>query len=206
MNLHEYQAKQLFREFGIPVPDGMVAGSVDAALVAARELGGASWMVKAQVHAGGRGKAGGIQRVHGEAELRQAVETLLHGRLVTPQSGPAGQPVDQVLIETPMTIVRELYLGALVNRESERIVVMASEAGGVDIEEVARDHPEQIRTVEINPVTGLMPYQGRQLAFALGLDQQVRELGRILQGLCELFVRNDLSLVEFNPLVVSAAG
>jgi len=206
MNLHEYQAKQLFREFGIPVPDGMVAGSVDAALVAARELGGASWMVKAQVHAGGRGKAGGIQRVHGEAELRQAVETLLHGRLVTPQSGPAGQPVDQVLIETPMTIVRELYLGALVNRESERIVVMASEAGGVDIEEVARDHPEQIRTVEINPVTGLMPYQGRQLAFALGLDQQVRELGRILQGLCELFVRNDLSLVEINPLVVSAAG
>jgi succinyl-CoA synthetase beta subunit len=206
MNLHEYQAKLLFREFGIPVPDGRVADSVDTALTAARELGGDTWMVKAQVHAGGRGKAGGIQRVRGVNELRQVVEALLHKRLVTGQSGPEGQPVNRVLIERETDIVRELYLGALVDRERERIVFMASEAGGMDIEAVARSQPDKILTVEINPVSGLVPFQCRELAFALGLDGQVKALGQIMQGLYTLFLENDLSLVEINPLVVDADG
>jgi succinyl-CoA synthetase beta subunit len=206
MKLHEYQAKLLFHESGIPVPDGMVADSVDTALAVARELGGNSWMVKAQVHAGGRGKAGGIHRASDEAELTQAVEAMLHHNLVTRQSGPDGQPVNQVLIERPTDIVRELYLGVLVDRERERVVFMASEAGGMDIEEVARRQPDKILSVEINPVSGLMPFQCRELAFALGLDKQVAELSRIMQGLYTLFMENDLTLVEINPLVVNAEG
>lgn len=206
MNLHEYQAKLLFHEFGIPVPDGMVADSVDTAVALARELGGNSWMVKAQVHAGGRGKAGGIHHASDEAELTQVVEAMLHHNLVTRQSGPDGQPVNQVLIERPTDIASELYLGALVDRERERVVFMASEAGGMDIEEVARRQPDKILSVEINPVSGLMPFQCRELAFALGLYKQVAELSRIMQGLYSLFMGNDLTLVEINPLVVNADG
>ena len=204
MNLHEYQAKELFQQFGIAVPEGRVADSVQAAMAAAQRLGGEEWMVKAQVHAGGRGKAGGVKRVQGESELQQVVESLLHHRLVTPQTGKAGQPINQVLIERPTAIARELYLGMLVDRARERVVCMASEAGGMDIEEVARTQPEKILTVEINPVSGLMPFQCRQLAFALGLDAQVKALSQIMQGLYRLFLANDLSLVEINPLVVSA--
>ena len=204
MNLHEYQAKELFQQFGIAVPEGMVADSVQAAMAAAHHLGGEEWMVKAQVHAGGRGKAGGVKRVQGESELQQVVESLLHHRLVTPQTGKAGQPINQVLIERPTAIARELYLGMLVDRARERVVCMASEAGGMDIEEVARTQPEKILTVEINPVSGLMPFQCRQLAFALGLDAQVKALSQIMQGLYKLFLANDLSLVEINPLVVTA--
>ena len=204
MNLHEYQAKQLFQQFSIPVPDGITADSVETALTAASNLGGNDWMVKAQVHAGGRGKAGGVKRVTGQAELQQVVESLLQTQLVTHQTGPAGQPVNQVLIERPTGIERELYLGMLVDRARERVVCMASEAGGMDIEEVARTRPEKILTVEINPVSGLMPFQCRQLAFALGLEAQVKELGRIMHGLYAMFMQNDLSLVEVNPLVVTS--
>jgi succinyl-CoA synthetase beta subunit len=204
MNLHEYQAKQLFQQFSIPVPEGIAADSVETALAAAATLGGNDWMVKAQVHAGGRGKAGGVKRVAGRDELQQAVESLLQTQLVTHQTGPAGQPVNQVLIERPTGIERELYLGMLVDRARERVVCMASEAGGMDIEEVARTQPEKILTIEINPVSGLMPFQCRQLAFALGLDAQVKELGRIMQGMYKLFLQNDLSLVEVNPLVVTS--
>jgi succinyl-CoA synthetase beta subunit len=204
MNLHEYQAKQLFQQFGIAVPDGIVADSLATALVAATTLGGDEWMVKAQVHAGGRGKGGGVKRVSGQDELQTVVESLLHTQLVTHQTGPDGQPVKQLLIERPTGIRRELYLGMLVDRARERVVCMASEAGGMDIEEVARTRPEKILTVEINPVSGLMPFQCRQLAFALGLDAQVKELGRIMQGMYDLFLANDLSLVEINPLVITS--
>lgn len=204
MNLHEYQAKQLFQQFGIAVPDGIVADSLAAALAAADTLGGNEWMVKAQVHAGGRGKAGGVKRVTGPGELQTVVESLLQTQLVTHQTGPAGQPINQLLIERPTGIVRELYLGMLVDRARERLVCMASEAGGMDIEDVARTRPEKILTLEINPVTGLMPFQCRQLAFALGLDVQVKQLGQIMQGMFKLFMTNDLSLIEVNPLVVTS--
>jgi succinyl-CoA synthetase beta subunit len=204
MNLHEYQAKQLFQQFGIAVPEGIVADSLATALAAADTLGGNEWMVKAQVHAGGRGKAGGVKRVTGRDELQTVVESLLQIQLVTHQTGPHGQPVNQLLIEQPTGFVRELYLGMLVDRARERVVCMASEAGGMDIEDVARSQPEKILTLEVNPVTGLMPFQCRQLAFALGLDAQVKELGRIMQGMYRLFLANDLSLVEVNPLVVTS--
>ena len=204
MNLHEYQAKQLFQQFGIAVSEGIVADSLAAVLAAADTLGGNEWMVKAQVHAGGRGKAGGVKRVTGRDELQTVVESLLQTQLVTSQTGPQGQPVSQLLIERPTGIARELYLGMLVDRARERVVCMASEAGGMDIEEVARTRPEKILTLEVNPVTGLMPFQCRQLAFALGLDAQVKELGRIMQGMYKLFLANDLSLVEVNPLVVTS--
>jgi len=204
MNLHEYQAKQLFQQFGIAVPDGIVTDSLATALAAADTLGGNEWMVKAQVHAGGRGKAGGVKRVTGRDELQTVVESLLQNQLVTSQTGPAGQPVNQLLIERPTNFARELYLGMLVDRARERVVCMASEAGGMDIEDVARTRPEKILTLEVNPVTGLMPFQCRQLAFALGLDAQVKELGRIMQGMYKLFLANDLSLVEVNPLVVTS--
>ena len=204
MNLHEYQAKQLFQQFGIAVSEGIVADSLAAALAAADTLGGNEWMVKAQVHAGGRGKAGGVKRVTGRDELQTVVESLLQTQLVTSQTGPQGQPVNQLLIERPTNIARELYLGMLVDRARERVVCMASEAGGMDIEEVARTRPEKILTLEVNPVTGLMPFQSRQLAYALGLDAQVKELGRIMQGMYKLFLANDLSLVEVNPLVVTS--
>ena len=203
MNLHEYQAKQLFKQFGIAVPDGEAADSVAVAMAVAQSLGGEEWMVKAQVHAGGRGKAGGVKRAQGEGELQQMVEDLLHRRLVTAQTGINGQPINQVLIERPTAIARELYLGMLVDRARERIVCMASEAGGMDIEEVARTQPEKILTLEINPISGLMPFQCRQLAFALDLADHVKALSQILQGLYKLFLANDVSLVEINPLVVT---
>ncbi len=206
MNLHEYQAKALFREHGIPVPEGEAVETPEAALAVARRLGGGRWMVKAQVHAGGRGKAGGVQRVEGEAALEAAVRALLGSRLVTVQSGPAGQPVDRVLIERPTDIARELYAGMLVDRERERIVLMASEAGGMDIEQVARETPEKILTLPIHPVTGLSPFQVRRVAFALGLGPQSKALGAILRGLYRLFTEKDLSLVEINPLVVTGDG
>ena len=204
MNLHEYQAKQLFQQFGIAVSEGIVADSLAAVLAAADTLGGNEWMVKAQVHAGGRGKAGGVKRVTGRDQLQTVVESLLQTQLVTSQTGPQGQPVNQLLIERPTNFARELYLGMLVDRARERVVCMASEAGGMDIEEVARTRPEKILTLEVNPVTGLMPFQSRQLAYALGLDAQVKELGRIMQGMYKLFLANDLSLVEVNPLVVTS--
>lgn len=206
MNIHEFQAKALFREYGIPVPDGEVARTVDGIVRIAKDLGGSRWVVKAQVHAGGRGKAGGVQVVDSLEQVEHVAEKLLGSQLVTGQSGPAGQPVDQLLVEMPTEIDRELYLGLLVDRARERVVVMASAAGGMDIEEVAREHPEKLYTLYIDPVVGLQAYQCRQVIFALGLAEHAKAMTNIMQGLYRLFIDKDISLVEINPLVVNTAG
>ena len=207
MNLHEYQAKELFGQYGITVPQGRVVASVGEAERAMQAVGGQRWVVKAQVHAGGRGKAGGVKLVDGVDQLKQAVDTLLGQHLVTHQSGPEGQPVNQVLIEGTCDIVRELYLSMVVDRARQRVVFMASQSGGMDIEEVAAKTPEQILSVAIDPVAGLQPYQCRQLAFGLGLEGgQIKELGVIMTGLYRLFTERDASLVEVNPLVVTKGG
>jgi len=204
MNLHEYQAKKLFSEYGIQVPKGNIASSADEAKQVAKELGGESWVVKAQVHAGGRGKGGGVKRVSGIPELEQVVDQMLGSQLVTHQTGPDGLPINKVLIEYLSSIEKELYLGALVDRASGRIVFMASPMGGMDIEEVAANQPEQIFTVSVNPIVGLQPYQCRQIAFGIGLvGSQVKQLTQTMNGLYRLFVEKDLSLIEINPLIIT---
>ena len=207
MNLHEYQAKRLFADYGLPVPAGRTAASAAEARQAAHDVGGGGWVVKAQVHAGGRGKAGGVKRVDSPDQAEIVAGQLLGSRLVTHQSGPEGQPVNQVLVEAVSAIARELYLGAVVDRATRRITFMASSAGGMDIEEVAATHPTKILTVAVDPVAGLQGYQCRKVGFALGLDvAQVNELTRIMLGLYRLFTERDLSLVEINPLVVTKEG
>ncbi len=207
MNLHEYQSKELFRQFGIPVPSGRPATSGAEAEAAARELGGDLWVVKAQVHAGGRGKGGGVKLVRSPEEAGAAAEAMIGSRLVTHQTGPEGLPVNTVLVEAGSGIARELYLSVLVDRSRERIVFMASAAGGMDIEEVAATEPEKIFTVAVHPAAGLQPYQARKLGFGLGLDkQQLKEFGRIVSGLYRLFMEKDASLVEINPLIVTGDG
>ena len=207
MNLHEYQAKHLFADYGVAVPDGQMVTSVGEAREAARALGGSRWAVKAQVHAGGRGKGGGVRLVDSEAALEEAVKAMLGMRLVTHQTGPRGLPVDRLLVEAPCDIARELYLGALIDRARQRVVFMASGEGGMDIEAVAARTPEKILSVAVDPVAGLQPYQCRQLAFGLGLEgAQIRELTRTMLGLYRLFTERDLSLVEINPLVVTGDG
>ncbi len=207
MNLHEYQAKALFADFGIPVPSGLTATSPDGAAAAAEELGGDLWVVKAQVHAGGRGKAGGVKLARSAAEVREHAAAMLGTRLVTKQSGSAGLPVDTVYVEQGSAIDRELYLSMLVDRGREQVVVMASVAGGMDIEEVAASTPEKILTVGLHPAAGLQSFQARQLGFGLGLDKsQRRELTDILNRLVRLFHECDASLVEINPLIVTADG
>jgi succinyl-CoA synthetase beta subunit len=207
MNLHEYQAKLLFEDYGIPVPPGKPAHSVNEASRCAADLGGDGWVVKAQVHAGGRGKAGGVKLVQGKNELEDYVKSLLGTRLVTTQSGPEGNPVDCVLVSSISEIESELYLGMLVERSQRRIAVMASRAGGVDIEEVAATEPEKIFTFTIDPVMGLQNYQSRQLGFQLEFDsKQQKQLASILKGMYQLFVEKDLSLVEINPLIITKSG
>ena len=207
MNLHEYQARKLFAEYGVPVPAGQLAHSVEEALRAASELGGDGWVVKAQVHSGGRGKAGGVKLVKDIAELEQAVRTMLGKKLVTKQSAPDGQPVNCVLVQSISNIVSELYLAMVVDRCSHRIAVIFSSAGGMDIEEVAASKLGKIHSIDIDPVMGLQEFQSRQIGFALNLDQQQRQqLSGILQGLYRLFVAKDLSLIEINPLVVNREG
>lgn len=204
MNLHEYQAKQLFREYGLAVSDGEVAFNVEEALAVANKLGGSRWVVKAQVHAGGRGKAGGVKIVSSKEELSDSVKNMIGKRLVTYQTTAEGQPVDKVLIEQPCNIQRELYLGAVVDRSSRRLVVMASTEGGVEIEEVAHSHPEKILKVEIDPLIGIQPFQARDLGFALGLNSdQIKQFTKLLIGLGKMFVERDLALLEINPLVVT---
>lgn len=207
MNLHEYQAKQLLKQYGIPVPVGEVVWNLESASKVAASIGGNRWVVKAQVHAGGRGKAGGVKIVNNEADLQAAVKALLGTRLVTYQTDSRGQPVNQVLIEQPSEIARELYLGAVIDRASQRIVFMASTEGGMEIEEVAKKNPEKILTATVDPTLGLLPYQCRELFFGLKLtNQQMQPFTDILMGLYKMFVERDLSLLEINPLVVSKSG
>jgi succinyl-CoA synthetase beta subunit len=207
MNLHEYQAKALFAEYGIPVQDGEVARSAAEAVDQARQLGGDAWLVKAQVHAGGRGKAGGVKFTRDLSELEDAARSLIGSQLVTKQSAPDGQPVNCVLIAAAADIAHELYLGAVVDRASRRIAFMASRAGGMDIEEVAATTPEKIVTVTVDPVLGLQDYQCRKVGFALDMDaNQRKQLQAILHGLYRLFNERDLSLVEINPLAILADG
>jgi succinyl-CoA synthetase beta subunit len=207
MNLHEFQSKQIFRKYGLPVPDNRVVQSSADAATAASALEGDSWVVKAQVHAGGRGKAGGVKLVNDIESLTHTVGSMLGTRLVTIQTGNDGQPVNQVLIEETCNIARELYVGAVIDRSSRRVVLMASTEGGVEIEKVAAETPEKILKTTVNPLTGLQPYQGRELAFGLGLEgEQIKQFARMLAGLAKMFVEKDLSLVEINPLVVTAEG
>jgi succinyl-CoA synthetase beta subunit len=207
MNLHEYQSKRLFADYGIPVPRGIPAETADAAVAAAEELGGDLWVVKAQVHAGGRGKAGGVKLARSTDEVRQHAEAMLGTQLVTHQSGPEGLPVNVVYVEEGSGIDRELYLSMLVDREVSRIAFIASAAGGMDIEQVAAETPEKIFTVAIAPDAGLQDYQARQLAFGLGLDKkQVRQFGNLVKRLYTLYQECDASLVEINPLITTAAG
>lgn len=207
MNLHEYQSKALFAEYGIPVPKGEVATTPEAAKAAAERLGGDVWVVKAQVHAGGRGKAGGVKLARSLAEVADYAKGMLGTRLVTHQSGPEGLPVDSVYVETGSAIERELYLSLVVDRASERVAIMASAAGGMDIEEVAATTPEKIVTLTIHPAAGLQDYQTRKLGFGLGLTgPQQAELRDLLRKLVKLFDESDASLLEINPLIVTKDG
>ena len=207
MNLHEYQAKQLFARYGIPVTRGEVATTPAQAAEAAARLGGELWVVKAQVHAGGRGKAGGVKLARTSDEVRAAAAEMLGARLITKQTGAAGLPINQVFVEAGSPIERELYLSMLVDRASERVAIMVSQDGGMDIEEVAQKTPERIVTVSINPAAGLQPYQARQLGFALGLDApQIKQFIALTQNLYRLFDECDASLLEINPLIVNKNG
>jgi len=207
MNLHEYQSKRLFAEYGIPVPRGIPAGSPNEAVKAAQELGGALWVVKAQVHAGGRGKAGGVKLAKSMDEVREHARGMLGKRLVTHQSGPDGLPVNVVYVEQGSDIDRELYLSMLVDREVNRVSFIASAAGGMDIEKVAEETPEKIFSVAVAPDAGLQDYQARQLAFGLGLDKkQMRQFGDLVQRLYRLYLDSDASLIEVNPLITTKSG
>lgn len=207
MNLHEYQAKQIFNDYGLPVPNGVVVHSVDEALQAVENLKTSRWVVKAQVHAGGRGKAGGVKLVDNKNALADAARGMLHTRLVTYQTDEKGQPVNTLLVEETSDIDTELYLGAVVDRASRRIVMMASTEGGVEIEKVAEETPEKILKIEVNPLLGVMSYQCRHLAFGLGLTgKQIKQFSQIATGLGKLFVEKDLSLLEINPLIITKDG
>jgi len=207
MNLHEYQAKAVLREFGIVTPRGLAITAADQCVAAAAELGGAGWVIKAQVHAGGRGKAGGVKLCRSADELKAAAESLLGSRLVTYQNAPDGQPVHTMLIEETLPIARELYLSIAVDRAAERIGLVASSAGGMEIEEVARTEPEKILRETVNPVTGLMDYQGRNLAFGLGLSgDQIAAFVKLVKTCYRIFIERDLALLEINPLVVTTDG
>ena len=207
MNLHEYQAKHLFAQYGMPVPQNRVVNSVGDVNAALDTLNGDRWVVKAQVHAGGRGKAGGVKLVDNREAVAHEVGQMLGSRLVTYQTNAQGQPVHHVLIEETCNIDRELYVGAVVDRSTRRVVLMVSTEGGVEIEKVAAESPEKILRTTLDPMLGLMPYQCRKLAFGLGLEgNQIKQFTSLLMGLAKLFVEKDLSLVEINPLVVTKEG
>lgn len=207
MNLHEYQAKDLFRRYGLPVPNGVVIHDKSEAANAIRELSGSRWIAKAQVHAGGRGKAGGVRIVEDANAATEFAAGMLGRNLVTFQTDDNGQPIRRILIEETSDIATELYLGAVIDRASQRVTFMASTEGGVEIEKVAEETPEKIHRITVNPMLGVMPYQARKLAFALDLEpDQVKQFTRLLTGLGRLFTDKDLSLVEINPLVITAKG
>ncbi len=207
MNLHEYQSKKLLADFGVPVPEGHPASSPEEARARAESLGGNTWMVKAQVHAGGRGKAGGVKMAKSLDEVASLAGEILGRRLVTKQTTADGQPVNQVLVERTTDIGHEYYLSMLVDRGARQVAIIASAAGGMDIEEVAAKEPEKIVTTFVDPAAGLQPYQVRRIGFAFGLDgRQMKQLGGILAGLYRLFTEKDLSLLELNPLCTTGAG
>lgn len=207
MNLHEYQGKALFREYGLPVSQGIACDTTEEVLAAAKQIGGDMWVVKAQVHAGGRGKAGGVQLVKTEAEIREFCDRLIGTRLVTYQTDADGQPVSKILIESCTDIASELYLGAVVDRSSRRIVFMASTEGGVEIEKVAHETPEKILKAAVDPLVGAQPYQAREIGFKLGLNPtQLKQFTQIFLGLAKLFEEKDVALIEVNPLVITDEG
>ena len=207
MNLHEYQGKQLFKEYGLPVSEGFAAGTPQEAADAADRIGGEEWVVKCQVHAGGRGKAGGVKLVKTKEEISAFAENWLGKNLVTYQTDEAGQPVTKILVETCTDIAQELYLGAVVDRATRSIVFMASTEGGVEIETVAEETPEKILKAAIDPLVGAQPYQAREIAFALGLKGvQIRQFTTIFMGLAKMFEELDVALIEINPLVIKADG
>lgn len=207
MNLHEYQGKQLFKRYGLPVSEGIAASTVEEAVAAVDQIGGDQWVVKAQVHAGGRGKAGGVKLVKSKEEVRAFAESLLGTRLVTYQTDETGQPVSRILVEACTDIEQELYLGAVVDRATRSITFMASTEGGVEIEKVAEETPEKILKAQIDPLVGGQPYQGREIGFKLGLNPtQVKQFTKIFLGLAKLFIEKDVSLIEINPLVITKSG
>jgi len=207
MNLHEYQAKALFKQYGMPVPNNLVATTPAEARAAAEKLATEKVVVKAQVHAGGRGKAGGVKLVDTPREAEDYAESMLGTQLVTIQTDAEGQPINSVLVEETCDIADELYLGMVIDRATQRVVVMASTEGGMEIEKVAHETPEKILKATIDPLVGLMPYQCRELGFGLGLTgAQIKQFGALLSGLTRLFEEKDLALVEINPLVVTGAG
>lgn len=207
MNLHEYQGKQLFAEYGLPVSKGIAVDTPEEAATACTTIGGTEWVVKAQVHAGGRGKAGGVKLVKNPADAKAFAEKWLGQRLVTYQTDANGQPVSKILVESCTDIDKELYLGAVVDRSSRRIVFMASTEGGVEIEKVAHETPEKILKATVDPLVGAQPFQGRELAFKLGLKgDQIKQFTNIFLGLAKLFQDYDLALLEINPLVIKKDG
>ena len=207
MNLHEYQAKELFAEYGLPVSKGYAVDTPEDAAAATAKIGGDKWVVKAQVHAGGRGKAGGVKLVDSAEEASAFAASWLGKNLVTYQTDANGQPVTKILVESCTDIAQELYLGAVVDRSTRRVVFMASTEGGVEIEKVAEETPEKILKATINPLTGAQPYQGRDLAFRLGLQgAQVKQFTQLFLGLSKLFHDLDLALLEINPLVITDEG
>jgi len=207
MNLHEYQAKKIFADYGLPVSKGFACANAQEAMDASHRIGGDKWVVKAQVHAGGRGKAGGVKLVSSKEEIEAFAKQWLGKRLVTYQTDKEGQPVYKILVEECTDIDKELYLGAVVDRGSRRIVFMASTEGGVEIEKVAHETPEKILRATIDPLVGPQPFQGREMAFRLGLSgDQIKQFTKIFLGLARMFVECDLSLLEINPLVITKAG
>lgn len=207
MNLHEYQAKQLFAEYGLPVSKGVAAATPAEAAAAADTIGGNLWVVKAQVHAGGRGKAGGVKLVSSKAEIEEFASKWLGKNLVTYQTDAKGQPVSRILVESCTDIDKELYLGAVVDRSTRRVVFMASTEGGVEIEKVAEETPEKILKAVIDPLTGAQPYQARELGFKLGLNsEQIKQFTKIFLGLAKMFKDYDFALLEINPLVITKQG
>lgn len=207
MNLHEFQAKHLFAAYGIPVPVGVSARTADEAMKIAQSLGGNHWVIKAQVHAGGRGKAGGVKIVNSIEQVGSVAASMLGRRLITKQSGAKGLPIDIVLIEQVNTIKSEMYLSAVVDRGSERVLFLASASGGMDIEDVAAASPEKILTVKVHPAPGLQAYQSRQFAFGLGLKgKQIGQLNDVMQNMYRLFMEKDASQIEINPLVITTKG
>jgi succinyl-CoA synthetase beta subunit len=207
MNIHEYQAKELLAKFGVKAPRGAVAYTAAEAVAAARRIGGPVWVVKAQIHAGGRGKAGGVKLVRSEDEVAAAARALLGHNLVTHQTGPAGREVKRVYVEEGCDIARELYLGTLIDRETGRVTLMGSTEGGVEIEEVAEHSPEKILKIAIDPASGVQPFHAREIAFGLGLEgEQVGVAVKFVTALYRAFTELDASIVEINPLVVTGSG